>query len=379
LGAVMGSKGLKAVVFDATGGSRPPMEDPVAFQEARKRYTRNLAEHPIPAVYREYGTASLVLLVNALAAMPTRAFASGQFEGAETLSGEHMREVMLQRGGESNPTHNCMPGCAVRCSNSYADSTGKALVAPMEYETIGLMGSNLGISDLDAVARLNREVNDLGLDSIDLGAALGIAAQAGLMAFGDGDRALELLGEIRKGSPLGRILGHGVAVAGRVLGVPRVPAVKGQAIAAYDPRALKGTGVTYATSPQGADHTAGNTLRAKVDHLDPKVQADLSRAAQINMAGYDTLGACIFSGGGFAVAPEVIPQFLNALYGWQAGPDILQTLGKETLRLEREFNRRAGFTAVDDRLPEWMTLEKLPPHNSVFDVAEADLDGVFNW
>jgi aldehyde:ferredoxin oxidoreductase len=379
LGAVMGSKGLKAVVFDAADGAQPPIEDPGAFQEARKKFTRHLQDHPIPAVYREYGTASLVLVVNAIAAMPTRGFSSGRFEGAEALSGEHMREVMLQRGGESNPTHNCMPGCTIRCSNVYGDAEGKALVSPMEYETIALMGSNLGIADLDVVARMNREANDLGLDSIDLGAALGIAVQAGLMTFGDGDRALELLGEIRQGTPLGLILGHGAAVAGRVLGILRTPAVKGQAMAAYDPRALKGTGVTYATSPQGADHTAGNTLRAKVDHLDPTIQAALSRNAQISMAGYDTLGACIFSGGGFAAAPEVIPQLLNARYGWQVGPDILQTLGRETLALEREFNKRAGFTALDDRLPEWMTQEQLPPHNSVFDVAEADLDGVFNW
>jgi aldehyde:ferredoxin oxidoreductase len=199
------------------------------------------------------------------------------------------------------------------------------------------------------------------------------------MAYGDGERALELLAEIRRGTPLGRILGHGAALAGKVLGVLRVPAVKGQAMSAYEPRAVKGTGVTFATSPQGADHTAGNTVRAKVDHLDPAPQAALSRTAQINMAGYDTLGACIFAGFGFSVAPEVVPQLLKARYGWDAEPDILQRLGRETLALEREFNRRAGFTPADDRLPEWMTQEPLPPMNGVFDVAGEDLDGVFDW
>ena len=379
LGAVMGAKGLKAVVFDAAGGSRPPIADPQAFKEAHKRFTRNVVEHPQSALYRDYGTAAMTLMLNAMGGLPTRAFSSGRFEGAEALSGEHLREVMLARGGESNPSHGCMPGCTIRCSNNYGDRDGKSLVTPLEYETIGLMGSNLGIADLDVIARLNWEVNDLGLDSIDMGAALGVAVEAGLMAFGDGDRALELLGEIRRGTPLGRILGHGAALAGRVLGVIRVPAVKGQAMSAYEPRAIKGTGVTYATSPQGADHTAGNTVRAKVDHLDPSVQAALSRTAQINMAGYDTLGACIFAGFGFAVAPEVIPGLLNARYGWEVGNDFLQVLGRETLTLEREFNRRAGFTAADDRLPEWMTQEKLPPLNGVFDVSEGDLDGVFDW
>ena len=379
LGAVMGAKGLKAIVFDAAGTAKPAIADPEAYKEAQKLFSRNLVDHPQTALYRDYGTAAMALMCNAMGGLPTRAFSSGQFEQAEAISGEHMREVMLERGGDSNPTHACMPGCAIRCSNNYGGADGKSLVTPLEYETIGLMGSNLGIGDLDVIARMNREVNDLGLDSIDMGAALGVAARAGLMAFGDGARALELLDEVRRGTPLGRILGHGAATAGRVLGVVQVPVVKGQAMSAYEPRAIKGTGVTYATSPQGADHTAGNTVRAKVDHLDPKVQAALSRGAQISMAGYDTLGACIFAGFGFGVAPEVVPALLKARYGWEVGPDILQALGKETLTLEREFNRRAGFTPAHDRLPEWMTQEQLPPHNSVFDVSEEDLDGVFDW
>jgi aldehyde:ferredoxin oxidoreductase len=168
-------------------------------------------------------------------------------------------------------------------------------------------------------------------------------------------------------------------MAGRVLGILRVPVVKGQAMSAYEPRAIKGTGTTYVTSPQGADHTAGNTVRAKVDHLDAKANIATSRAAQINMAGFDTLGACIFAGFGFNVNPEVIPDILNARYGWQVGADILQVLGKETITLEREFNRRAGFTAADDRIPEYMRTEPLPPHNAVYDASDADLDSVFNW
>lgn len=379
LGAVMGSKRLKAIVFDDMGGKKPPIAQPDKWKQAQKLFTKNLLDHPQTAVYRDYGTPAMTRMCNGIGGLPTRNFSSGQFEGAETISGEYMREVMLKRGGESEPTHACMAGCTIRCSNTWGGEDGKAIVSPLEYETIGLMGSNLGIDDLDTIARMNREVNDLGLDTIDMGAALGVAAEAGLMQFGDGERALSLLTEVRKGTPLGRILGNGAAVAGRVLGVIRVPVVKGQAMSAYEPRAIKGTGVTYATSPQGADHTAGNTVRAKVDHLDPKVQAATSRAAQISMAGYDTLGACVFAGFGFAVAPEVIPDLLNARYGWRVGSDILQVLGRETLTLEREFNRRAGFTAADDRMPEWMTTEPLPPHNSVFDVSEGDLDGVFNW
>jgi len=379
LGAVMASKGIKAIVIDAQGGSKPLLADPDAFRQAQKVFTKAVLEHPQTAVYRDYGTAAVGRMALGFGALPTRNFSTGQFEDFETVSGEYLREVILKRGGDGVPTHACMPGCSIRCSNNYADENGKSLVSPLEYETIGLMGTNLGISDLDAIARLNWEVNDLGLDSIDIGAALGVAAEAGLIKFGDGEGALKLLHEIRQGTPLGRILGHGATITGKVLGVEHVPAVKGQAMSAYEPRAIKGTGVTYATSPQGADHTSGLTIRAKVDHLDPKGQAAVSRTIQINNAGYDSLGACLFAGFGFSAAPETIRDLVNARYGWGVGTDFLQVLGKESLRLEREFNRRAGFTPVDDRLPEYMTREPLPPHNAVFDVAEEELDGVFNW
>ncbi len=377
LGAVMGSKGVKAIVFDMTGCAKPPIADPLAWKAAQKAYNKALMGHPQTQSYADYGTAAMTRMTNAFGAIPTRGFSAGQFEGADKISGEAMRELLRQRGGASETTHACMAGCTIRCSNVFGGPDGEEIVSPVEYETIGLMGSNLGIDSLDAIARLNWEVNDLGLDSIEIGAALGVAAQAGLLEFGDGERALELAREIRRGSALGRALGNGAATMGRLYGVERVPAVKGQAISAYDPRAIKGTGVTYATTPQGADHTCGLTIRAKVDHLDPQGQVALSRNAQMSMAGYDTLGACVFAGFGFAAAPETIRDLLNAKYGWDVSANILQELGRETIMLEREFNKRAGFTAVDDRLPEWMTREPLPPHNAVFDVPEAELDGIW--
>ncbi len=378
LGALMGSKGLKAVVFDPEGGQKPPIADPAAFKAAQKVYTKSVLEHPQSGIYRDFGTAAIARMCNTLGALPTRGFSAGEFEGLETISGEHLRQVLLQRGGDADPSHACMAGCTIRCSNVYAGEDGREIISPVEYETIGLMGSNLGLDNLDDIARLNWQANDLGLDTIDTGAALGVAAQAGLMRFGDAQSALNLLAEVRRGTPLGRLIGCGAGLCGKVLGVRRVPVVKNQAISAYDPRAIKGTGVTYATTPQGADHTCGLTIRARVDHLNPEGQAKLSRGAQLNMAGYDTLGACIFAGFGFSAAPETIRDLLNARYGWQVGEGILQELGLETIQLEREFNRRAGFTAADDRLPEWMTEEALAPTGAVFDVPAADLDGVFD-
>lgn len=379
LGAVMGCKRIKAIVIDGSQGKSPPLHDEKAFRAAQKEFTKALMAHPQTAIYRDFSTAGIVHMCNMFGALPTRNFSQGQFELAESISGENLRNILLERGGKADPSHACMIGCGIRCSNVYADQNGEVIVSPIEYETIGLMGSNLGIGSLDEIARLNYKVNDLGLDSIDTGAALGVAAEAGLMKFGDAESTHRLLDEVVKGTPLGRLIGCGAEITGKVLGVRRVPAVKGQAISAYDPRAIKGTGVTYATSPQGADHTAGLTIRAKINHLDPKGQVEVSRTAQINMAGYDTLGACIFAGFGFAAAPHTIRDLLNARYGWEVDETILQQLGKETLKLEREFNRRAGFTPADDRLPEWMSEEALPPNQCVFDVDEREMDELFNW
>ena len=379
LGAVMGSKRIKAIVIDSSMGQKAPIKDINAYKKAQKEFTQALMAHPQTQVYADYGTAALARMTNGFGALPTRNFSSGDFEGIEKISGEYLRQIILERGGEGETTHACMAGCTIRCSNCYADSSGQSIVTPLEYETIGLMGSNLGIDDLDVVARLNKEVNDLGLDSIEVGGALGVACEAGVVKFGDGEGLLQLISEIRQNTPLGRILGNGAAITGKVLGVQRVPVVKGQTISAYEPRAIKGTGVTYATTPQGADHTCGLTIRAKVDHLDPNGQVNLSRTVQINNAGYDTLGACLFAGFGFAAVPETIRDLINARYGWQVDAGILQELGRETLKLEREFNFRAGFTNKDDRLPEFMNSEPLPPHNSVFDVPDQELDTLFDW
>lgn len=379
LGAVMASKGLKAIVFDNAGGQKPRILDPEAYKLAQKEFTTALLNHPQTALYRDYGTQAMPQMAQGFGALPTRNFSAGTFEEVEKISGETMRDLLLERGGESNPTHACMAGCTIRCSNIFGGEDGKAIVSPLEYETVGLMGSNLGIGDLDTIARLNWQANDLGLDTIELGAALGVAADSGVFAFGDGAAALKLMDEIRAGSPLGRLLGAGAGIVGKVYGNERVPVVKNQAMSAYEPRAIKGTGVTYATTPQGADHTAGLTIRARVNHLDPKGQAAVSLTAQLNMAGYDTLGACIFAGFGYATAPAgTIARLLKARYGWDDVADtVLQDLGRETIKMERAWNQAAGFTKAHDRLPEFMTREPLPPNGAVFDVDEDDLDSIY--
>ena len=377
LGAVMGSKRLKAIVFDCPRSNQPELVDADKFKDASKRYIARLKEHPQTSqIYTFYGTAAMVKMCNTFGGMPTRNFSAGSFEDWEKISGETIHDVNKARGGEV--AHACMPGCIIRCSNVHVGPDGETLVTPLEYETIGLMGSNLGINDPDMIARLNDVANDMGMDTIDTGAALGVAAEAGLMEFGDSKRALELMEEVRQGTPLGRIIGNGAALAGKVLGVRRVPVVKNQALSGYDPRAIKGTGVTYATSPQGGDHTAGLTIRAKLNHAEAAGQVEASRNAQYNAAGYDSLGACIMGGFGFALEPTILPDLVNGRYGWGVDEGYLRKLGREAILMEREFNQKAGFTDKDDRLPEWMTTEQLPPTQAVFDVPAAELDTIFD-
>ena len=380
LGAVMASKGLKAIVFDHAGGQKPSIVDTEAFKIAQKDYTQSVMNHPQSITYRDYGTQAMPQMTQRFAALPTHNFSRGTFYDVEKISGETMREFLLARGKPSEPAHACMAGCTIKCSNVFGGEDGKVIVSPLEYETVGLMGTNLDIDSLDSIGRMNWQVNDLGLDTIEIGGSLGVAAEAGLMRWGSEEDALKLINEIRSGSELGRTLGDGAVAVGKKYNIERVPAVKGQVMSAYEPRSIKGTGVTYATTPQGADHTCGLTIRAQVNHLDPTQQKDASLNAQLNMAGYDTIGACIFAGFGYAATPDgVVKRLLKARYGWDDVPDnILQALGKETIKLEREFNKRAGFTKEDDRLPKWMMEEALPENGSVFDVSEDVLDHIFD-
>jgi aldehyde:ferredoxin oxidoreductase len=266
-------------------------------------------------------------------------------------------------------------GCIIACSNIFADPSGKTTVASLQYENIGLLGSNCGIGDIDAIAELNHLCNQVGIDAIEGGAAIGVAMEAGLLPFGDAAGANDLLRQVGKGTPLGRIIGSGVVTAGRVLGVRRIPAVKGQAMPAYDPRSLKGIGVTYVLSPMGADHTAGNALETvrTVDPLSIEGQVQVSLRLQIRAAILDSLGVCLFIRPAFVKDPELAARLANARYGWRWTYRDVRAMGLECLRAEREFNQRAGLDERHCDVPEFMRSEPLPPHNTVFDVSREEM------
>lgn len=375
LGAVMGSKGLKAVIIRPDGARTREVADKKAFTAAVREFARAVKNSPVARGFREYGTAANVMLTDAMGCLPTRNFSQGSFEGAQSLSGEEMRQTILARGGQAE--HRCMPGCVIQCSNVFVDQWGREVVAPLEYETIGLLGSNCGIASLDAVARLNFLCNDIGVDTIETGAAIGVAMEGGVLSFGDLEGAAQAISGIATGTTFGLLLGAGAAITGKVLNVQRVPAVKGQAMPAYDPRSLKGVGVTYATSPQGADHTAGHTLRAKVDHCSPENQVEASFKSQVAAAFTDALGLCNFAfaglGGRMCLLTGILQHVTGA--GWE-DKEIVE-MGKETLRRELRFNMLAGLGPETNDLPEYMRTERLEPRGTVFDVEQVRLKEFF--
>ena len=381
LGAVMGSKRLKALVIDDADAPPLPLSDEALFRRSAKRFAQELIESPKTGKegsMHRFGTVAIMGPVNEIGAFPTRNFSAGQFEGFENICATRMREVTLARGGQIGVR--CMAGCVIRCCNVFVDEQGETIVSTLQYETLGLLGSNLGIDSLDDIAQLNRMCNDLGVDSIEMGASLGLAMEADLAQFGDAQSAMALLEQVQEGTVLGRVLGNGAAVTGRVLGLARIPVARGQAFPAYDPRALKGNGVTYATSAMGADHTAGNTIGARntVDPLGCEGQAELSRNLQRVAAMLDMTGLCLFARPPVVADPQLMVDLINGRYGWGWTVADLEQAEDDVLRTEREFNRRAGFTEAHDRLPEAFSREPLPPHNAVFDVPDAELDAVFS-
>lgn len=372
LGAVMGAKGMKAIVIKAVPQGRLLPSQPERFNSCVKSISNAISENPGTKTYTDYGTAALVSLTNSLGCMPTRNFSAGNFEGAEKINGDSLRALILSRGGK--PSHACMPGCIVKCSNVLPDSAGKELVAPLEYETIGLLGSNCAIDSLDEIARLNYLANDLGVDTIEVGAAIGVAMESGVLSWGGARAAYKAIEGMANGEILGRVLGSGVVVTGKVLGVTRVPAVKGQSLPAYDPRALKGLGVTYTTSAMGADHTAGTTLRAPVDHLKAEGQVQASKNAQVNVLVFDMLGLCMFTMASLIKDPELISNVVSAYCGTETNFASLLEIACATLRCEREFNRMAGVTS--NALPEFFRSESLAPHGTVFDIPQDQLNQI---
>jgi aldehyde:ferredoxin oxidoreductase len=389
LGAVMGSKRLKFIVLDGKGAPGVELADKEVFDTGRKKLTEALMEHDITkpkGALNTYGTAVLINIMNEAGGLPTRNFSKGRFEGAAKIAGEALFEGNKERLGKELYNHACSPGCIIRCSNTWHKEDGTELVSCQEYESIWSFGANCGIDDLDVTGELIRLCNAYGLDTIEAGTTMAVAMEGGLAEFGDGDRAIELMHEIGKGTPVGRILGSGTATTAKVLGVRRVPVVKGQSMPAYEPRAVKGIGMVYATGTMGADHTQGYTIApeilgvaGKVDQFD-KDKAALAKAFLEATAFIDSSGHCLFIA--FAILDiasgfEGVVEECNGVLGTDWTMDDVNRIGKEILAKERAFNEAAGISKEADRMPEFMRTETLPPHDVIWDVPEEALDAVW--
>ena len=373
LGAVMGSKGIKAIVINAEGTKAVQPLNKAGFTETIKDLIEILKQDKGAQSFSQFGTPVGIKFLSQLGSMPSWNYHGGPVEGIENIYGETILNINKNRGGRM---HGCMPGCVIQCSIVFHGADGQHLTSALEYETLAMLGTNLAITNLDAVAQMDRMCDELGVDTIEVGSAIAQLMEAGLIHFGDGQKVIETLKEVGEGAPLGKIVGQGTAFTAQYLGLDRVPVSKGQAFPAHDPRACKAVGVTYCVSPMGADHTAGIDYR---DPLSKEGQVQRSRDAQILSATIDCVGYCLLALPTKAsLIYDVIAKLINARYGIDLKAENVMDIGKNTIKEELAFNRSAGWTDIHNRLPEFMVREKLPPNDVVFDIPQDEIDPIFN-
>jgi aldehyde:ferredoxin oxidoreductase len=389
LGAVMGAKKVKFISIDDTGTPPVMPKDAAKFKNAARIFAKTLLDHPVSGqALPTYGTNVLVNILNEAGGLPTRNFTSGQYAAHDKISGETMHATIVARGGQ--PTHGCHPGCQIQCSQIYNDKDGKYLTSGFEYETIWGFGADCCIDNLDDIAEADHVMDDIGVDSIETAVMFGVAMEAGILPFGDGKGVVRMLREdIGKGTPLGRVLGGGAGQLGRIYGMTRVPVVKNQGIPAYDPRSVKGIGVTYAMTTMGADHTSGYAIATNIlnvgGHVNPlskEGQVELARNLQIATAAIDSTGMCLFIAFPALDIPECLSSLIdmiNARFNINLTGDDVTALGKSVLKIEHQFNLDAGLSKAHDRLPEFFSKEVLPPHNAIWDFTPEELDTFWNF
>lgn len=367
LGAVMGSKQLKAIVIKSNHRKYIKGANPTELKQNIQTYHSLLRTTPQTSqIYTKFGTAAMVDTTNALEGMPTMSFRFGSHPDANKINGVELSRIIEERHGLVS--HRCMPGCLIKCSNIYVDPQGNELLRSLEYETIILCGSNLGIFNLDQIAQINLKINKLGMDSIDIGGAIGVLMDAGKLPFGDFQGVMNLLKEIEDDTELGRLIGNGVFRTGTAIGSTRIPASMKQGFAGYDPRAIKGHGVTFATSTMGADHTAGMNIREGLNPHSKDGQVASSFRVQQLAVIYDSLGMCLFSHAAVRAHLDLLANMLTNLYGQDWSIERLTQMAIRTLDVEREVNEARHLNDAKGRLPAFMYTEKLGSEGLTFDI-----------
>ncbi|MCK4480591.1 MAG: aldehyde ferredoxin oxidoreductase [Candidatus Lokiarchaeota archaeon] len=376
LGAVMGSKRIKAIVIIPPKISKVKMHDMKRFREVSKPFAKSLAE--TKQVFSTYGTSLMMRPMNEHGGIPTKNFQMGSYDKIDNISGEAFHELVVARGGKKRLA--CSPTCVIKCSNLVVDEHGNHITSSLEYETMALNGTNLLIDNLDSLAKIDHLCDDLGVDTIEFGGTVGVAMDCGKVEWGNAEKVFEILdNEIRNNTEEGQLYGNGVKNIGEILNAKRVPQIKGQGISAYDSRVFKAMGVTYATSPMGADHTAGAAIAGRVpsQHKDygeltkNEGKLDLSFELQIYTAVMDSMGCCYFIGPSFENM-EIIKNSINAMYGLNLTREDVIKIGISIIRTELDFNEKAGITQEMNNVPEFFRKEPSEPTGLkyTFDIAD---------
>lgn len=367
-GAVMGSKGLKAI---AIRGTHPvQVEDPDLLKKLASEAVRGLNSNKKAHVRREYGTLENASWVNELGFLPVRNFTQGVFEQIEEID-------MYKLKNDFAPKNWSCFACPVACGKvvtSFQLSDGTVKDVSPEYESIIMLGSNCGISSLSTILEMLLLCDQYGLDTMSTGTVISMVMEAferklidqkttdGLtLNFGRGEESLELIKKIGKREGIGALLGEGVKVAAEKLGCPDLAMeVKGLGLAAYDPRGCKGMGLNYAATAEGASHMRGPTMGPEISagtRLEDENKAKTVIDTQIAMAIVDSL--CICSTMRFALSVEKQLDFLKAVTGIEHTKDETTKVGRRILTLERMYNCREGFGRKDDYLPPRFLKEPL--------------------
>jgi aldehyde:ferredoxin oxidoreductase len=368
LGAVLGSKNIKAVVVRGT--RRTTVADSDRVVAAAKELSRK-SFGPATAKYRELGTVSNLLTFNRLNALPTRNFQSGSFEGAEAISGEALN------AGRKVVRSSCA-ACTIGCEHIYASKDGQGV--RLEYESLFALGSLCGISDPDAILEAARLCNRLGMDTISAGATVAFAmecSERGLidapdLRFGNSRAMLQLLQQIGTREGIGDVLAEGSRFAAAAIGGSApdfAPHVKGLEIPGYDPRALQTMALGFAVGTRGADHNRSGAYEADFSAgVDRRKGSSASAIAAIETedraALIDSLILCKFLRGVFTDLYEESAELLRGVTGWDVSGAELRATAERIVTAKKLFNVREGWTATEDTLPRRLLSEPLDNGNA---------------
>jgi len=377
LGAVMGSKNIKAIVIIPPKSSQVKIHDIKKFREVSKPFAQNLAN--TKQTFSIFGTSLMMRPMNEYGGIPTKNFHMGSFDKIENITGEKLHEIVTARGGKKRLA--CIPTCVIKCSNLLLDENGNHFTSSLEYETMALNGTNLLIDDIDSLAKIDRLCDDVGMDTIEFGGTVGVAMDCGKVDWGNAERVFEILDkEIRNNTAEGQLYGNGVKIIGETLKAKRIPEIKGQGISAYDCRVFKAMGVTYATSPMGADHTSGAAIAGRVasqhknygELTKNENKFELSFELQIYTAILDSMGCCYFIGPSYENM-EILANAINAMYNLTLKREDVIKIGINIIRTELEFNEKAGITQEMNDIPEFFRAESSEPTGLKYSFDKDDL------